>query len=126
MRQIFVLALVSLTVLSVSVLANENEKVKKEELLNQVRAALSLQKINAMSGDAEGKRHEQGAILRRILDRDFSMPIQNTAGVDRETLIKNRVESKIAQLKARYNLPQDFKLPEDFKIPESTKEHKLR
>lgn len=128
MRQLFVLALVSLTVLSVSVFANENGKIKKAELLRDLRAALSMKELKDLAGvDAHDKQRNRADTVRNILDREFSMPhIDHLGETDREALFKQRVEEKFAQMKERFQLPEDFKLPTNIKIPESFKERKLR
>lgn len=121
MKQTFVLALVSLTLLSVSVFADENEKISKSELFKDIREALSQKKFDGLNGvDENDKRHIRVSALKNILDRRSSRMAQEESGMDRETFLKTRIESKIAQLKERYNIPENFKLPANFNLPKNS------
>lgn len=84
-----------------------------------------MNKNSALTGvDASDKRRERAAAVKDVLNREFSLPTHDQPGTDRETISKKRIESKIAQLKERFQLPEDF--ASNFKIPESFKEHKSR
>lgn len=78
-------------------------------------------KFDGLNGvDENDKRHIRVSALKNILDRRSSRMAQEESGMDREAFLKTRIESKIAQLKERYNIPENFKLPANFNLPKNS------